>query len=317
MAPWASPPPSALAALPVNADQDAVGILQAGRVVKGVAVRALGSLRAGGTTKGVVLRSLNPLPSHAVVETAETAAASVARPGTAVCMDGCVGGTCIDGHGRTFVPAAIIVGMASAIANPYLNSAHGTAADMGRVDGGAIGGEDACAYAPTVMAGTAAEGNEPPASSNMQGAHGHFMPHTFTEEELHGADPQLQRLTAADRQLLGIFGGTIHLNDRTHLASGIGAAEDAKWQWLYNRVATCSLPLYDLPNGLWAHHILTMLTNLWVGVIQNSERPLVFQAVILHCIHGITQFHDVKPIIWGQLDTWDVARYVALVKKVK
>jgi hypothetical protein len=180
MAPWASPPPAALAALPVNADQDAVGVLQAGRVVKGVAVCALGFLRAGGTTKGVALRALDPLPSHVVVETAETATASVAQPGTAACTDGCAGGTCVDGRGQTFVLATIIAATALAIANPYLNSARGTAVDTGRVDGGAVGGENACAYAPTAMAGTAAEGDTPPVSSNMQGAHGHFMPRTFT-----------------------------------------------------------------------------------------------------------------------------------------
>ncbi len=49
----------------------------------------------------------------------------------------------------------------------------------------------------------------------------------------------------------------------------------------------------------------------------NLERPLIFQAVILCRIHGITQFKDVKPIIWGRLDDWDVVRYVALVKEVK
>ncbi len=44
---------------------------------------------------------------------------------------------------------------------------------------------------------------------------------------------------------------------------------------------------------------------------------MVFQAVILHRVRGITQFHNVKPIIWGWLDAWDAARYVALVKEVK
>jgi hypothetical protein len=170
------------------------------------------------------------------------------------------------------------------------------------------------------MAGTAVKGDASPASGKVQGVHGHFMPHTFKEEGLHKADPGLQRLTAADRRLLGIFGDTIHLNDGTHLDSGIGAAEDAKWQRLYNRVAACSLPLYNLPNGQWAHHFLTTLTNLWVGVIQrcwNLEWPLVLKVVILHRVCGITQFHDVKPIIWGWLDTWDAARYVALVKEVE
>ncbi len=226
-----------------------------------------------------------------VVETVEMAAASVARPGTAVCMDGFAGGTCIDGRAQTFVPAAIIAAMAPAVANPYLNSARGTAADTGRVDGGAVGGEDACAYAPTATADTVVEGDTPPAGSSVQGAHGHFMPCTLREEELHGADPRLQRLTTADRRLLRIFGDTIHLNDGTHLDGGIGAAEDAKKQRLYNCVAACSLPLYNLPNGRWAHRFLTALTNLWVGVIQqpwNLEWPLVFQAVILRSVHGIT-----------------------------
>jgi hypothetical protein len=101
----------------------------------------------------------------------------------------------------------------------------------------------------------------------------------------------LQRLTTADWWLLGIFGDTIHLNYGTHLNGGIGAAEDAKWQRLYNHVATCSLPLYYLSNGQWAHCFLTMLTNLWVRVIQrrwNLERLLVLQAVILRRVRGIT-----------------------------
>ena len=63
-----------------------------------------------------------------------------------------------------------------------------------------------------------------------------------------------------------------------------------------------------------------MLTNLWVSVIQccwNSERPLVFQAVILRRVRGITRFHDVKPFVLGRLGTWDAGRYVMLVKEVE
>jgi hypothetical protein len=170
------------------------------------------------------------------------------------------------------------------------------------------------------MAGTEVGGNVPPAGGNVQGVHGHFVPHAFTKEELYGADPRLQLLNTTDRYLLGIFGDTIHLNDGTHLGSGIGVAEDAKWQWLYNHVASCSLPLYNLPNGQYAQCFLMMLTDLWDGVIQrhwNSAQPLVFQVVILHRVHGISQYHEVKPIVWGQLDAWDKGRYVALVKEVK
>jgi hypothetical protein len=44
---------------------------------------------------------------------------------------------------------------------------------------------------------------------------------------------------------------------------------------------------------------------------------LVFQAVVLRRVHGISRFHNVKPIIWGQLNAWDVARYVAVVEEVE
>jgi hypothetical protein len=179
--------------------------------------------------------------------------------------------------------AMIIAATAPAVANPYTHSAHGTVADMGRAAGGAIGAVVAPDNTTPATAGVAPEDDKPPAGSFVQGAHGHSLPSTFTEAELHEADPQLQRLTAADRRLLRIFGNTIHLNDRTHLDGGISAAEDAKWQRLHNRVAVCSLPLYDLPNGCWPHRFLTTLTDLWVGVIQrrwNSEQPLVFQVVI-------------------------------------
>jgi hypothetical protein len=315
-----SHPSAAVAVLPVNVGQDTTGILPAGGITKGVAQRILGSMQAGRTTEGISLCALGPLPSHAVVDTAGTAAALAARPGTAVCTDGCAGVTCTGGHARTFVLATIIAAMSLAIANPYMHSAHGTVADMGGAAGGAVGDVVAPDDATPATAGVAPEGNTPPAGSLVQGAHGHSLPSTFTEAELHKADPRLQRLIAADQRLLGIFGNTIHLNDGTHLDNGIGATEDAKWQRLYNRVATCSLPLYNLPNGRWAHRFLTTLTDLWVGVIQrrwNSERLLVFQVVILCRVRGITQFHDVKPIIWGWLDTWDAARYVALVREVE
>jgi len=163
------------------------------------------------------------------------AAAPATRVGAAVCTDGYAGGTCGETHGRTFVPAAILMATppaivnpyilaatAPAVANPYLNATTGTAADTG-------GGEAA------------------------QRARGHFLPHHCTDAELRVEDPQLQRLMDADRWLCSIYGDTIHQNDGTqHLDGGIGVAEDAKWQRLHLRIAACNLPLYDLPNGRWA-----------------------------------------------------------------
>ncbi len=265
---WESPPPEALAALPVNAAQDAMSILPAGGITKGVAQCAIGSLLAGGSTEGVAQRALGPPPSHTVVGTAELAVASlVVSPGTADCMDGCAVCTCFDGHACKFVPAAIIMARALAVANPYTTSAHGTTDDTGRVVGGAVGDVAAPSNATAATAGTAPEGDVPLAGGNVQGAHGHFMPRNFTEEKLHEADPRLQPLTATDRRLLEIFGDTIHLNNGTHLDGGSSAAMNAKYQWLYNCIVACSLPLYDLPNGRWAQRFLKMLTNLWVRLM--------------------------------------------------
>jgi hypothetical protein len=178
-----SSPPAALAALPVDAKQ-------ASRGVEGVPVRTLDTSQAGGITKGVPVRTLGPLPPRMVVGTVEMAAALVAKPGPAVCLDGCAGGTCDDGRARTFVPATVLTATARAVANPYTNSARGTAADTGGGVGGAVGDVVvAPGDAPPATAVAAAAGNAPPAGGNVQGVHGPFVPHTFTEEELHGADP--------------------------------------------------------------------------------------------------------------------------------
>ena len=63
-----------------------------------------------------------------------------------------------------------------------------------------------------------------------QRVHGHYLPRQCTEAELRAEDPQLQRLTDADRWLCSIYGDTIHQNDGTHLDGGIGAVDNAKWQ---------------------------------------------------------------------------------------
>jgi hypothetical protein len=193
MAPRVSSSPAALAALPVDAKQASGG-------VEGVPESTLDTSQGGGITEGVPVQTLGPLPPRTVVETVETAAASVAKPSPAVCLDGCAGGTCVNGRARTFVPATILAATARAVANPYTNSARGTAADTGGGVGGAIGDVVVTpGNAPPATAGTAAAGNAPPAGGDVQGMHGRFVPHTFTEEELHGADPRLQRLTAADQ----------------------------------------------------------------------------------------------------------------------
>ena len=131
--PRASPPPAPLAAPPVIAVCDASGIETAGGDVEGVAQRAPTSL-----------------PSRTADKTVQTVeAASGARIGTAVCMDGCAVGTCGETHVRTFVPAVILAATAPAVANPYVNANTGTAVDTG-------GGVDVQPFVPAaILAATA------------------------------------------------------------------------------------------------------------------------------------------------------------------
>jgi hypothetical protein len=324
---------------------------QAGKNVKGVALRALGTSQAGGTTEGVAVHALGPLPSCTVVETVEAAADMVARPGTAVCMDGtavpsslsaadarrnactvtadrvttiaCTGGCvgpCGKEHARTFVPARVLAASAPpAVANPSLPAGPQAAGAAVSVTAGAVLG----AVARAVVGEGGGSGNGNAASPLVETPRvdmAQFLPWHCTEAELRAGDPQLQRLTDANRRLCSAYSDTIHQNDGTHLDGGIGVAKEAKWQRLYLWVTSGQLLLYDLPNNPWANRFLETLTSLWIGVVErcwNSKRPLVFQAVILHRVQGVDRFHDVKPIIWGRLNAWDMGRHVALLKVIE
>jgi hypothetical protein len=223
---------------------------------------------AVGTIEGVAKCTLMPSPLCSTTETAQMAVADpAARAGMAICTDGCAGGTCGDAHAWMFVPAAILAVTAPAVTNPYPNSTNCMAADTGMAVGGTVDLADAAGAATAILAGTVVAVKDDPAGGNVQDTCGHSMPCSYTKEELREADPQLQWITDVDHRLLGIFGDTIHQNNGSHLNDGICIAEDAKWQRFYTRVAACSLQLYNLPNGCWAHRFLERLTDLWVGVV--------------------------------------------------
>ncbi len=90
--------------------------------------------------------------------------------------------------------------------------------------------------------------------------------HMWTEAELQASGPLLQPLEAADRKLMSAYGDTIHLNDGTHLTSGIDHAEDQRMQCLYRRIVACRLTLWDLPKGRWADRFLQIQTQLFWDV---------------------------------------------------
>jgi hypothetical protein len=65
------------------------------------------------------------------------------------------------------------------------------------------------------------------------------VPRVMTEAEIMAEDPKVQQLTAADRQLIGLYGDTIHQNSGRHLTGGIDP--DLSWQhqvWFYQVIAT-------------------------------------------------------------------------------
>ena len=217
---------------------------------------------------------------------------------------------------------------ALAVANLYQTSGARSGATAcggqpGRVVGVAVGGQVAAGVATGADGGTTegrGDTNGAGALVKAQRVCGHFVPCHCMDAELQPEDSWLQRLTDAARWLCGVYDNTIHQNNGTHLDGGIGVAEDAKWQRLQLREAACKLLLYDPLNGQWATWFLKTLTGLWMGVVEqqwNSECPLVFQACILQQVCGINRFHDVKLVIWGQLDAWDAGRYLTLVKAVE
>jgi len=178
----------------------------------------------------------------------------------------------------------------------------------------ANGREEAGTPPPTVpTAEVAADGNPP---AEME----YYTPIRLTAEEIMHNDPNLQGITPADRKLIEVYGDTIHQNDGRHLDGGIGIQEDRKWQRLHFRVASCTLALYDLPNGRWANRFLAIQTKLWRDTRQrncNSEKPLVFAACILCKVKDVKRFSDVKQLIWARLDQWEAGKYCALVRGVE
>ena len=127
-----------------------------------------------------------------------------------------------------------------------------------QIDGRVANGAEADTPPPAVpTAEVAADGQ--PVVAEVE----HYTPLRLTAAEIVQTDPNLQDITPADQKLIDIYGDTIHQNDGRHLDGGIGVSEDRKWQRLHIRVASCTLALYDLPNGRWATRFLDILTKLW------------------------------------------------------
>ncbi|KAL3768952.1 hypothetical protein ACHAWO_004062 [Cyclotella atomus] len=130
-------------------------------------------------------------------------------------------------------------------------------------------------------------------------------------------DPKIQKLRRADVLLMTVYGDTIHQNDGTHLDGGI--VDDGRWQMRWRRVVSRHLSLWDPPSGKVGKRFVTLLANEWAGVRErrwNSERPIVFCAVILNRKTNTISASSIRKVVESRLDMWEAGCYNELVEEV-
>ena len=158
---------------------------------------------------------------------------------------------------------------------------------------------------------------QPAAVAPAEGTETARTPKIETED---GADLPGYVLTEADRRLNEVYGDHPHRNDGTHLDGGI--ADDRKWQERWRRIAQLNTSMYDLPLGarrLGRRFVKTLAEEL-KGVRDrkwNSERPLVFAAVVLQRGAEVKGMGNIKRRIEQRMKFWEEGRYVSLVDDVE
>jgi hypothetical protein len=129
-----------------------------------------------------------------------------------------------------------------------------------------------------------------------------------------GADKAGYMPTPADRQLDSVYGDHVHGNDGSHLDGG--TADDLRWQRRWRRMVQASPARYSVPKGAVGRRFLAILTSEFHGARNrrwNSERPLVFAAVILQTKTGVRRAGDIRRRLTARMDLWTKGRFAALV----
>jgi hypothetical protein len=117
----------------------------------------------------------------------------------------------------------------------------------------------------------------------------------FPPEDLADLDHYVE--TDADALLNHLYGDHPHSNDGTHLEGGVGAASDALWQSHWRRVVQRRPLWYKPPQGRVGRLFIRTLTSILKGVrsrLWNSERVIVFPALVLYKAHGVTAAKDIR-----------------------
>ena len=121
-------------------------------------------------------------------------------------------------------------------------------------------------------------------------------------------------LSRADLLLRRVYGDFSRDGDGCDLDRGIQG--DQVWQSRWRRLAALTFPRNMVPQGKQGNAFLLELAAELDGVREgkwNSERPLVFFAVMLQRSPGVTRAKDIRAAIQQRLRMWQEAKYDALV----
>eukprot|EP00957_Ditylum_brightwellii_P179093 13643464-Ditylum_brightwellii.AAC.1 len=126
---------------------------------------------------------------------------------------------------------------------------------------------------------------------------------------------QLDNLTEVDKELVEVYGDTVHLNDGAHLDGGV--PDDKDWQQRWIQLTAVPSKHYDVPKGPVGRRFIEVYAKLMDGCIErlwNSEKFLVFPMVMLQRVKGTNNSHDIRRRIEHCMDLWEAGEYDQLVE---
>ena len=118
--------------------------------------------------------------------------------------------------------------------------------------------------------------------------------------------------------LQGVYGDFLHHNDGSHLVRGI--ADNAAWQLRWRRLTAQSAIWYATPSGAVGRRFTDILAAEWWGGLGrswNSERPLVFDHVVLTKTLGVRRAREIRARITRRMDLWERGQHAGLVGDTK
>ena len=130
-------------------------------------------------------------------------------------------------------------------------------------------------------------------------------------------DNQIHAYAACDDKLFEVYGDTIHRNTGDHMPGGVDVVQDAFWRRKYREVTSSNLSLMDLPSGKPSERFILKAIEEFKGVRErkwNSERVIVFFAVILRKEPGKWKYSENRELLKSRLDMWEAGKYATLCR---